>query len=376
LFRVPLFLKLAAAADVYDPQKPILNKSDLLEKYIEKQLCPEMRKQYRSQYLEKRKWAYKTVEEEPDWRQVRKTLSWVALHLNNNHSVELMIEKMQPSWLMNKCQRWQYRLIVGLFIGLTITIVLPISFLLTPTYGIKLEVILPTGLVLGFVCGLISVPIMVLCMLQLKDIKPVESLEIKGRKICRAFLVSLFVIGVFTCFTWIIARIIECTKVPIPFIELFVPIILISLPIMVFMFSLLAGLKTELKPKHRITPNQGIKNSCINMCILTTIIIPVVFLYTRITEVFMPVIFLEKLPIFWNLALLISSIGFCLLVGGGWALIQHVALRIVLKINGYAPCRFDKFLKYCIERKLLYPVGGRYRFLHRELLDHFDPSKR
>jgi predicted NACHT family NTPase len=76
LFRVPLFLKLAA--DVYDPQKPILNKSDLLEKYIEKQLCPKTRKQDRCQ-VERRKWAYKTVEEEPDWRQVCKTLSWVAL---------------------------------------------------------------------------------------------------------------------------------------------------------------------------------------------------------------------------------------------------------------------------------------------------------
>jgi predicted NACHT family NTPase len=34
LFRVPLFLKLAA--DIYDPQQPILNKSNLLERYIEK----------------------------------------------------------------------------------------------------------------------------------------------------------------------------------------------------------------------------------------------------------------------------------------------------------------------------------------------------
>jgi hypothetical protein len=206
-----------------------------------------MRKQDRRQ-VERRKWAFKTVEEEPDWRQIRKTLSWVAQQLNENHSVELLIEKMQPSWLMDK--RWQYRLIVGLFIGLTITIVALISFLLIPTYGIKLEVRLPVGLGLGFILGLISVPISVLCMLQPKDIKPFESLAIKGREIFKAFLVSLFVTEVFTCFIWIIARIIEWTKAPIPFIELFLPIILISIPIMVFMFSLLAELKTELKPKR------------------------------------------------------------------------------------------------------------------------------
>jgi hypothetical protein len=138
----------------------------------------------------------------------------------------------------------------------------------------------------------------------------------------------------------------------------------------------LPGLISQTSSKHRIAPNQGIKNSCINMCILTTIIMPVVFFYTIMLEAFMPVISPEKLQISWNLALLICSIGFCLLAGGGWALIQHVALRIVLKINGYAPYRFDKFLKYCIERKLLYPVGGRYRFLHRELLNHFDLLKR
>jgi DNA polymerase III delta prime subunit len=223
LFRVPLFLKLAA--DIYDPQQPILNKSDLLEKYIDQQLSGEKRKQDRRQDLEKSNWAYKTVEEEPDWRQIRKTLSWVAQQLNNNHSVELLIEKMQPSWLEGKCQRWQYRLIVGLFIGLTITIVAPISFLLTPTYGTKLEVRLPVGLVLGFVCGLISVPIVVLCMLQLKDIKPVESLEIKGRKICRALKVSLFATMVATFFILIIAKIIGRIIAPIPSIELFVLII-------------------------------------------------------------------------------------------------------------------------------------------------------
>jgi NACHT domain len=370
LFRVPLFLKLAA--DIYDPQQPILNKSDLLEKYIDHQLCPKKREQDRRQDLERRKWAYKTVEEEPDWRQVRKTLSWVARQLNHNYSVELLIEQIQPSWLMNKCQRWQYRLIFGLIIGLTITIVVPILEFLIPTYGIKLEVRLLIGLGLGLVFGSISVPISLLCMLQLKDIKPVESLAIKGWKICKALLVSLFVTEVGTCFILITARIIGWTIAPIPFIGLFVRIILISTPIMVLMFSLIDGLQAELVPKNRIAPNQGIKNSCKNMLILTIIIIPVVVFYTKILKVFLPVISPEKLPIFWNLVLLICSIGFCLSAGGGWALIQHVALRIILKINGYAPYRFDKFLKYCIERKLLYSVGGRYRFLHRELIEHFD----
>jgi hypothetical protein len=142
-------------------------------------------------------------------------------------------------------------------------------------------------------------------------------------------------------------------------------------------FSLLAGLKAELVPENRIAPNQGIKNSGKNMLILTIISIIVVVPYTICLKVLLPIISPGNLmPGFLDLILLICPVGFCFLAGGGWSLIQYFALRIVLKVNGYAPCRVDKFLKYCNERKLLYSVGGRYRFLHRELLDHFDPSKR
>jgi hypothetical protein len=58
-------------------------------------------------------------------------------------------------------------------------------------------------------------------------------------------------------------------------------------------------------------------------------------------------------------------------VGGGLAVIQHVCLRLVLWWGGIAPWHLARFLDYCVERRLLQRVGGRYRFLHRELLDHF-----
>jgi DNA polymerase III delta prime subunit len=70
----------------------------------------------------------------------------------------------------------------------------------------------------------------------------------------------------------------------------------------------------------------------------------------------------------------------CVLVGlfvglilGGTALIQHLSLRIVLWQSGL-PWNFKQFLNYCVERRLLLCVGGSYRFLHRELLDHFAQS--
>ena len=57
--------------------------------------------------------------------------------------------------------------------------------------------------------------------------------------------------------------------------------------------------------------------------------------------------------------------------GGGLACVQHVCLRWVLWQRGIAPRNLAQFLDYCVERRLLQRVGGTYRFLHRELLDHF-----
>ncbi len=63
------------------------------------------------------------------------------------------------------------------------------------------------------------------------------------------------------------------------------------------------------------------------------------------------------------------------LAGGGVACVQHVCLRFVLWQSGVAPRNLAQILNYCVERRLLQRVGGRYRFLHRELLDHFAQPK-
>jgi hypothetical protein len=39
--------------------------------------------------------------------------------------------------------------------------------------------------------------------------------------------------------------------------------------------------------------------------------------------------------------------------------------------NRYAPPRYDLLLNYCTERLLLQRIGGRYRFMHKLLQDHF-----
>jgi hypothetical protein len=46
-------------------------------------------------------------------------------------------------------------------------------------------------------------------------------------------------------------------------------------------------------------------------------------------------------------------------------------LRFVLWCYGLAPWRYVRFLNYATDQLLLQRVGGRYRFLHVLLRDHF-----
>jgi hypothetical protein len=55
----------------------------------------------------------------------------------------------------------------------------------------------------------------------------------------------------------------------------------------------------------------------------------------------------------------------------GAACIQHFTLRFILWWNGAMPWRYVRFLDSATERMFLQHVGGRYRFLHDLLRDHF-----
>jgi hypothetical protein len=143
-------------------------------------------------------------------------------------------------------------------------------------------------------------------------------------------------------------------------------LILVLLPVLIAVLmdwlfrGLIEGLKQELKV--RSLPNQGIWNS-LRSQILTTIIM---FLLARSISIAF------HSPQYWEVGI---AFVFGFAVGGGKACLQHLSLRIVLWQSGL-PWNFARFLNYCVERRLLLRVGGSYRFLHRELLDHFAQSSR
>jgi hypothetical protein len=129
-------------------------------------------------------------------------------------------------------------------------------------------------------------------------------------------------------------------------------------------FGLVLGIisSTVQEIKIRSRSNQGVWNS-LQSQIFTTIFISLLMIFV-----------FKAMSWFLSYAILISfSLGFSF--GGGKACLQHLSLRIVLWQSGL-PWNFARFLNYCVERRLLLRVGGSYRFLHRELLDHFAQSSR
>jgi tetrahydromethanopterin S-methyltransferase subunit B len=340
LLRVPLFIKLLA--DVYDPQQPIKNKADLLEKYIERQLSFDQRSSDHRKGMKNHRWAYKIIEKEPRLDKTINSLSWVARQLKVNNTVELLIEQMQPSWLESKALKLRYRLILGLIGGLIFGLILGLIF----------------GLILGLILGLIF---------GLNDVEVVEAFQIPRSKTSRQSFFKEFceglIGGLIGGLIWglILGLILG----------------LIWGLIWGLILGLIWGLKQELK--ERSHPNQGIWNS-LQSVIWTTafsyplgVILNTSFSLLRKASVKNPDwlhLLSSALPdsllagIFW-------SLFFGVWLGGGVACMQHFSLRFVLWQSGTIPWNLARFLNYCVERRLLLRVGGRYRFLHRELLDHF-----
>jgi Effector-associated domain 10/NACHT domain len=352
LLRVPLFVKLVA--DVYDPQQPISSKADLIDKYIDQQLSFDKREFDRRKELKEYPSAYKTVKQEPDWNKTCHTLNWMARNLQTDNKVEFLIEHMQPSSIESNRLRNCYRLIYGLIFGLIFGLMYGLIFALI--FGIV------NGLKVGFIWWIISGLIRGLVH-GLAKIETVEAFEFSisnalNQEISREFKVRLFNACIYSMIYGLINWSI---------FGLIYGLInwLSSSLVYGLIYGLIYGFKQESKLRSR--PNQGIWNSLQSMMWITTIIFCLIIIpsiiYFSITQGrdsrLSPVLF----GIF-------PALYFGFSEGGGQVSWQHLSLRIVLWQSGL-PWNFARFLNYCVERRLLLRVGGSYRFLHRELLDHF-----
>jgi hypothetical protein len=349
LLRVPLFVKLVA--DVYDPQQPISDKADLLDKYIDRQLSFDKREIDRRRELNRYKWEYKTVKLEPDWKKTRSNIIWLARNLQANKNVEIIIEKMQPYWLQSDQLKNRYFLTTILLniliIGISAGLIGWGQYLNFWLIGWHMS-LLNFGLCTGLLFGLIY------CF---DEIQLVEAFNISIlNRVIHVFYNS-FTLVMITAY--ILICIFAIWANPNHIFDVIVQ--MFSVTNAVLIFRVIFGIKQELKIRAR--PNQGIWNSLQSAMLLGTIM----FFLNILNLLIMDMLYV------WNIFLILAIIGGISL--GGGSCLQHLSLRIVLWQSGL-PWNFARFLNYCVERRLLLRVGGSYRFLHRELLDHFAQSNR
>ena len=136
----------------------------------------------------------------------------------------------------------------------------------------------------------------------------------------------------------------------------------------------------KLDLKMVIKPNQGIRNALSNSLRLglsSGILLGLVvfFFYSYVIHNVFVVGYVNELP---TNVYIIYSVGGALgvaylfwLIKGGFATVQHLVLRIYLCTTGYTPWRYPRFLDFAVDHILLCRTGGGYRFIHRQLMEHF-----
>jgi GTPase SAR1 family protein len=284
----------------------------------------------------------------PTRKAVQRALVFVAKALEHESQTEFLIERMQPSWLPEAQQRDSYRLLFMLFF----TSVFAVASLWARRFPASL---LPLVATFPFLKYLIT----------MDNIVPTEKLQFNILRKSKEQISSIGVVLSLSS-TILVGAAWLTTKIEWSYSLI---VLLSGVAINSCVRWLIANMRAEIQTQ--VVANQGIKDSWRNIFLFVLWVLLVtgllclrfqVSIHIFIDRGFSPQVFLGYI---------IYIIGFASFEGGGQALLQHFTLRLVLAWNGYAPWRYDLLLNYCTERLLLQRVGGRYRFMHKLLQDHF-----
>ncbi|MBD2254759.1 NACHT domain-containing protein [Nostoc parmelioides] len=271
----------------------------------------------------------------PHARQTRMWLTWLAQQMQQESKTEFLIEEIQPYWLENTILKKKYKLLLSLISGLFF------ARSVTPLFGF-FEIFY--ALLIGFLfCGFLSILVS-------------ESIVIREDIYVQKNLINILIN---LLFFWI-------------FVSIFGVYWALSVGFIIAFF----GKETKTVEINKKSPNQGIKSSAINAVTITLLI--GLMGSTGLTIVFLLLGIYPFTNLLDAVLFLIVTIGGYLSIGvpfgimfGGFACIQHFTLRLILYRNGYIPWNYARFLDYSTERLFLQRVGGRYRFIHKLLQDHF-----
>lgn len=309
---------------------------------------------------------------EPSHNQTRVYLAWLAQQLESARKPEFLIEGLQPC-MLRRNQIHLYQLIYGSIYGLCFGLYFGL-------YG---------GLLFGLLFGL-SAGLKPSRQLSEKLIFSCSKALRKGLRFgLRAGLLVGLTLGLsWGLFAWLFAGLLAGL--------LLLLIIGLSFGLLVgLLVGLISGLSSGLIDEKTF-PNQGIWRS-LQHSIIIILIFGLSFglsfglffglgfglegwLYSDLRE---RLLFGLKdglnmgFPLGLSIGLLYTLIGGpagneCLELSGGLqAVVQHLALRIVLTQSGNTPWNYARFLNYAVELRFIQRVGGRYRFTHDLLRQHF-----
>ncbi len=280
-------------------------------------------------------------------KETRRYLSWLAKQLKAESETEFLIEKMQPSWLGNSWRRLLYRLIAGMVAGLITGLIAGLAAGLVAGRVTDHIIGLTRGLEWAFRGG--SIVCLIVTGLNVK-IEPIEAwnYSLKGLK-------KGLIVGLIGGIIWALIFVILIPKL----------IVGIASLIQVLIISLIIGFNADIK--IRINPNQGIRESAKNFITISLLTFPSTTLFFLILRL------ATGRSVDWVTTAIVGFALSCFFgfIFGGIACIQHLALRLILWQSGSSPWNYARFLSHARELRFIQQVGGRYRFIHDLLREHF-----
>jgi hypothetical protein len=122
---------------------------------------------------------------------------------------------------------------------------------------------------------------------------------------------------------------------------------------------------------HRVVPNQGVHVTLEGSAIVFVLAFVGFGLVAGSLGVFLDL----QSGVLLGATLGLSAALTAALWFGGMAAIRHYALRAVLVLGGHTPVRLVRFLDWACELVFLRPIGGGYVFVHDFFRDHFADSR-
>lgn len=321
LAQSPLFLTMLVIAA---QDQPIQDSASLFNAYIQKQLHEPS---HQGTYKPKKA-------KSPE--QTLHYLGWLARQLEKKKTTEFLIENLQPDCLQPKQYR-TYKLITALFWGMFTSLLT--GLFTVPSAGLFWGML--TGLFSGMIAGII-----VGTMSDLHEIKLQEQLKWDLQEVLFRGLIN----GIFwgMIHAGLLGDLLSGLGIGL------------GIGLMV---GLTEGLSDAAIEKKQI-PNQGIKRSLQNGLIVALI---TTLLFTLAGGWFGNLRKGLIRGLFFGL-----FVGLCLGMDSGLgAALQHFWIRICLTKNGDTPWNYAKFLDHAARHRFIQRTGGRYRFTHDLLRQHF-----